>query len=151
MSRRKTTANSCSPVGRSLLVATAVAAAAACGPALAEEIRGDGSGAAEFDHRAAPVEEFESRSAATDPLGRRSPAADAAHQAGARARDFGAEVGETGREIGHGAAQAGRTVGQTVRDAAVVSWYHVREAGVTVGRTVRDGSRAFVQGLKGER
>lgn len=150
MSRRKTTANPCDPVGRSLLVASALVTAAACTPAWGEEIRGDGGGVAEFNHTT-PVEEFESRSAATDPLGRRAPAADAAHEAGARARDFGAEVGETGREIGQGAAQAGRSVGQTVRDAAVVSWYHVREAGVTVGRTVRDGSRAFVQGLKGGR
>jgi len=121
MSRRRTTAKPCSPVGRSLLVAAAVSAAAVCAPAGAVEIRGNGGAVGEFDHRAAPAEGFESRSAATDPLGRRSPAADAAHEAGARARDFGAEVGETGREIGHGAAQAGRTVGRSVRDAAVVS------------------------------
>lgn len=148
MNRRRTPAHLRSPSGRWLIVAAALAAASASVPATAEEIRG---AAEEFDHRSASGEEFESRSAATDPLGRRSPGADAAHEAGARARDFGDEVGETGREIGRGAAQAGRTVGQTVRDAAVVSWYHVREAGVTVGRTVRDGSRAFVQGLKGER
>jgi len=81
--------------------------------------------------------------------GRSQPDA-AAYATGATMREIGAGARDAGREIGHGAADAGRTIGDTVRDAAVVTWCHVREAGRTIGRTARDGSKALVRGLKGE-
>ena len=80
----------------------------------------------------------------------RSTAEGVGHETGATVRDIGVGARETGREVGQGAAEAGRTIGHTVRDAAVVTWYHVKESGKAVGRTVRDGSKAFVRGLKGE-
>src|SRR5512145_603527 len=57
----------------------------------------------------------------------RTTAEDVGHETGATMRDIGTGARETGREVGHGAAEAGRTIGHTVRGAAVVTWYHVKE------------------------